>query len=151
MSTQRRENGSTPATKTRRRGPRNRWQRTSCAERAGEEPVNTAPITRYGCACANGGTAPPVTSAWFHPSDQYLSPGTPELATNSLLLDYRKIWFVRPVRCLQLDIRRGSPPPGVGWHSGAGTPATLRSSPPHIPLPPAFARISSTLPQFPAG
>jgi hypothetical protein len=169
MSTQRRENHSTPATKTYRRGPRNHWQRISCTERgvpsrrfvpdgvqsgvpsrrfmpdgvqsAGASgQASLAPAPRHGRAYANGGTAPPATPAW--------------LATNSLQLDHRTIQLVRFVQLVRKDIRHGSrssPPLGAGSRAATGTPATQRSSLLHIPFPPGFARLHPTLPRFPAG
>jgi hypothetical protein len=117
MSTQRREN---------------RWQRTSCTERADTwKQACLLPVAQQSRARANGGTAPPAVSAW--------------LATNSLQLDHRIGQLVRQSH------RRGSPPPGAGSNAATATPATLRSSLPLIPFPSGFARIHPSFPQVPAG
>jgi len=130
MSTQRREN---------------RWQRTSCTERA-EAPGVPTPSPRYGRAVASGRTAPPTSSARFHPTDQDPSMGAPErLATNSLQSDHRTGQLVWQ------DVRRSSPPQGAGNCAVTSTPATHRSSSKHIPILPGLARIHFTLPQAPAG
>jgi hypothetical protein len=148
MSTQRREN---------------RWQRSDCTARAGaSEMTFPAPIMRHGRARASGGTAPPQYPAWLHPSDEDLSPGTPE-ATNSLHLDYRSVlfaWFVQifqlvqfvcPVRLLPQGIRRGSPPFRVVRLAATGTPTTHGLLLPHIPSPAGITRFHPTLPQDPTG
>jgi hypothetical protein len=154
MSTQRREN---------------RWQRSSSTvggislrqfvpegvQSAGSPgQAGPVPIAHSARAYANGGTAPPATSA-CHPSDEGLSPvATAWLATNSLQSDHRTIQFARflqIVRLVRQDIRRGSPPPGAGRRATTGTPATHRSSLPLIPFPSGFAHLRPTLPQFPAG
>jgi hypothetical protein len=150
MSTQRREN---------------RWQRTSCTLGAGASRVpgdrsaspgwrvsghaTPAPIAQYDRAYANGGTAPPRTSAW--------------LATNSLQSDRRTIKLVKPVRFVPLvplvpffsrDIRHSShssPPSGAALRAATGTLATHRSSLPHIPSSSGFVCLHPTLPRFPAG
>ncbi len=110
----------------------NRWQRTSCTERAGISAENfLLPVAQLIRAQASGGTAPPVFWAW--------------LATISLHLEYRIGQLVRQ------DNRRGSPPPGAGRRPVTATPATLASSFPLIPFPSGFARIHPTLPQVPAG
>ena len=126
MSTQRREN---------------RWRRTSCTKHSeASGSFSPRPVARCACSNASGGTAPPGLLAW--------------LATNSLQLDHRTTQLVRFVRIVHHDIRhssRSSPPPGAGSRAATGTPATRRSSLPHIPFPPGFARLHPTLPQIPAG
>jgi hypothetical protein len=112
MSTQRRENGSTPATKTCRLGPRYRLRTKGCMECAGSyglsSPVN---FGRFDHAHTSAGTAPVgFFPSSFHPIDKDLSLRTPEqLATNSLQSDYRSTQLVRLV---PVNNRRGSPPPG---------------------------------------
>jgi hypothetical protein len=145
MSTQRRENHSTPATKWapgtlwvgHRRGPRNRWQRTNCTDSAGAlRQKNFAPFARQVRAYAKVGTAPPHTAERLHPSDKNPSPGAPaRLATNSLQSDYRTTQFVRQHIG---HISRSSPPSGAGKRAATGTPATYRSSHPLISSPSAF-------------
>ena len=121
MSTQRREGHSTPATKIDRMGPWNRWQRTRCAGCAGVvRRLSLAPVARYGRADADdiGRTAPPDTPA--------------RRVTNSLLKDHHSGQLVWQ------DVRRGSPPHGGTFRSGANGPsATHRSflSPISPPLP----------------
>jgi hypothetical protein len=143
MSTQRREN---------------RWQRTSCTQRAETSSIlgdgsmslvwkvsgnaNPAPVAQHGRAYAKVGTAP----IGFYPSDKDLSPGAPNwLATNSLQSDYSNLQLARQ------NIRRSSPPPGAGCGAALATLATHRSSLPHIPTPSGFVCLHPTLPQFPAG
>jgi hypothetical protein len=112
MNTQRREN---------------RWQRTSCTQRAGasrtpgdgsESPgwrlsghASPAPIAQKSRAHAKVGTAPPATPARFDPSDEVgagapfrvgASPGARDrLATNSLQSDYRTTKLVQHVRLVE--------------------------------------------------
>jgi hypothetical protein len=139
MSTQRRENRSIPATgwvpSGHRRGPRYRWRRTTCTDRASAlghaSPASAAPQFH---AVAAVGTAPPAPPACFRPSGKKLSPGSPRtglrpwggkpgsprtvlrpwggrpgasewLATNSLQSDYRTTQFVRPVRSVSIVSR----------------------------------------------
>jgi hypothetical protein len=138
MSTQRRENRSTPATKTYRRGFRYRWQRTSCTGRARTlGTVFLTPGARHGCAIANGGTAPPEFPA--------------RLATDSLHSGYRIVQPVRFVQIVGQDFRHGSPPFGAGPGRSTGTPAIHGSSPPHIPFPSGLVSLHPALPQVPAG
>ena len=146
MRTQRREDRSTPARKTCRRGPRNRSRLTSSTEGAGVLGMaHTALIARHDRANASDGTAPPG-SLRFCPSDQHLSPGiTRRTATISLQKDYRIVLLV-----LQ-ELRRGSPPFGAGIGAEIGTPANHGSSLPHIPSPSGFATLHPTLPQVLAG
>jgi hypothetical protein len=125
------------------------WQRMSCSERAGAWKYSSpAHIARFVCAVATGQTAPLLSIlwsawAWFHRSDEILSPGTKRLATKFLQSDHLIRPLVRPV--LKAD-RRGSPP------LGAGRPeASPRSSLPHIPFPSGLARFQRTLPQGPIG
>lgn len=152
MSTQRRENRSTPATTTCRRGPRYRRQRTRCAESDGASRLEgLASSAWYDRAAANGGTARPIISACFDPSDQSWSPGWKRLATNSLQLDYR---MVRLVWLGVHDFRHGtrsSPPLGVGRSVDPGTPATHRLFLSFTPSPSGFARIHPSSPFDPAG
>ena len=135
MSTQRRES---------------RWRRMSCIESAKAlGHTNPALIARNTYADASGGTAPPASSASFHPSDEDLSPGAPEwLATNSLQLGYR---IVRLFQIVRQEVRQFSPPFVAGAGAATGTPAIHGSSPPHIPSPTGYACIHSTLPWVPAG
>jgi hypothetical protein len=133
MSTQRRENYPSPATKTNRCGPRNRWQRRSCARSAKVSGhANPAPIAPHRRAFATVGSAP----NW--------------VAANSLQSDHSYLDFVTPAWFFQQDIRRGSPPPGAGFGAAGGTLTTRRSSLPFIPSPSGFADFHPTLPQFPA-
>jgi hypothetical protein len=131
MSTQRRENRSAPATKIFRRGPRNSWQRTSCAERtrvSGGIPAGS--VVQFARASANVVTA---------------SPEFPDrMATNSLQTE-------KPIEQLVgQGNRRGSPPSGRDVCAAAGPSATLRSSLFLILIPSVFARLHPTLPQAPA-
>lgn len=129
-----------------------RWQRKSCMERAGtSEQVRPVPVACYTRANANGGTAPPVATAWFNPTDEDLSMGaTAWLATNSLQSDHRIRKLVRPVRFVIQAIRRGSPPFWAGARAATGTPATYASSLRHIPSPPVLKRLHPTSPRVPA-
>jgi len=147
MSTQRREN---------------RWRRTSCFAGAGLSgipgggllPLGWRPsgiafpglIARRNRTDANGGTAPPVSLAWFHPSDKNSSPGASAwLATNSLPSGTRIVQLV-----LQ-DPRHGTPPFGAGPGAASGTPANLGAPLPRISPPSASARLHPALPRVPAG
>jgi hypothetical protein len=109
-----------------------RWQRKGCTEREGAPGYTyPAPGTRSGRADASGVTAPelPIVT----------------LATSSLQTD-------RPNdQLVWQDNRRGSPPPGAGRRAATCTPATLRSSLPHVLILASFARLHPTLPQAPAG
>ena len=144
MSTQRRENRSTPATNICRWGLRCRWRRTSCTGRT-EESGKTVPalIARKACADASGGTAPPGFSE--------------RLATKSLQMGCRSVQLVqfvqlvRLVRFVLLNLRQGSPPFGAEPGEETGTRAIYGSSIPHIPSPSGVARLHSTLPRVPAG
>ncbi len=147
MSTQRRESRSSPARMTDRRDARIPARRTPCTRLVGaQELFGSAPTTVQGPVHVSGGTAPPVIPARFRPSDEDPSPGAPELATNSLQSDYRRIEFVQPV-C----IMRGLPPPAALRRQDAAVPAINGSSLPPIPFPSGLARLHPTLPQFPAG
>jgi hypothetical protein len=148
-----------------------RWQRRSCTERAGTfrttgdrswsrgwtvtRQIRLAPGARHDRADANDRTAPPAKQVRYRSDNVHQSSGAPEwLATNSLQSDYRTKQLVRSVRIVHKDIRpssSSSPPPGAGRRTNFGTPATQRSSFPHIPFPSGFARLLPTLPQFPAG
>jgi hypothetical protein len=147
MSTQRREN---------------RWRRISCIA---SEDFSGIPggvflpsrlresgkkipgsIARRNRTDANGGTAPPGFSAWFYPSDERLSPGTPEwLATNSLQSGYRIVQLVPQ------DLRHGSPPFGALPGAAIGTLAIHGTPLPHICPPPGPAPFHPALPRVPAG
>jgi hypothetical protein len=142
MSTQRREIRSTPATKTRRRGVRCRWQHISCMNRAGADGRSSlAPVARYGYLRAIGLTAHPER---FHPVDNELSPGTPaRSATDSLQKDQRKVRFLRHI------VRHGYPPLG-SRSAQPGFPSHGSSLSP-ISILPGSARLHLTLPQAPAG
>jgi hypothetical protein len=143
MSTQRREN---------------RWQRTSCMERAKASGVpgdrfcsqgwgiiglqSPVPIARQGHAHATVGTAPPhamgsLLTAW--------------LATNSLQSDHRTIQFVRLVPRNICPNSRSAPPSERGNRATPGAPATQRSSLPFIPFPSGFELPYPVRPQFPVG
>jgi hypothetical protein len=142
MSTQRRES---------------RWRRQCCTEGTGASRLESlAPLAFQVRANANDGTAPPRIAAG--------------LATNSLQLGDRNaqlvqlvqfVQFVLRIRLVQLvqlaqlvsqqDDRIGSPPPGAERLAVSGTPATRRSSLPHIPSPSGLARLHRTLPRVPAG
>ncbi len=144
MSTQKRENRTTPATKTRRPGARCRWQRMSCTERAGDRGrYFPSSIASYFRADADGGTAPLwsiIWSIWAW------------LATEFLQLDQLPGQLVRPDFTAE---RTGSPtppwvssPPICGKASGA--PVSTRSSLPPIPFLPGSSRLHLPLPQDPA-
>jgi hypothetical protein len=138
MSTQRREN---------------RWRHIGCSVCA--EVLGFAiPDPKAGRvrANANGGTAPPDTSA--------------RLATISLQLGFRFLQLVQFVRlvCLvqivqfvefvqfvRTGLRLTSPPFGAGVGAASGRPANHGSSLPHIPSPPGLSRLPLTLPWVPAG
>ncbi len=149
MSTQRREDRSIPATKVCRRGPRNRWQRTSCTGRAGTQGDSApGPRVQLGTTQASAGAVPPESSACL-PFDGTLSLEIKAwLATNSLQSDYRIVQLVQIVR---EDFRLGSPPSRAGFGRATGAPANHGSSPPHIPSPCIDARFHPTLPRVPAG
>jgi hypothetical protein len=140
MSTQKRENRASPATKIRRRAVRCRWQRIKCTERArGKALPSPAHFARYVRAVAGGRTAPLLSilwSTWAWLATQFLQP------------DHHFGQLVRPV--LKAD-HRGSQPPGVSNRAALGTQASPRSSLPHIPDPSGLARLHLPLPQVPAG
>jgi hypothetical protein len=154
MSTQRRENGSTPATKTCRRGPRGRWQRycTECTRETGR--IWLILLGWFVRAVATVGTAPTHASlslraSSFHPSDEGLSPGTPEwLATNSLQSGHR---FTQPVRQEICRPSPSSPPNRAARRAIAGAPATCRSSLRLNPAPSVLERLHPFLAYIPAG
>ena len=133
MSTQRREDRSTPATNTCRRGLRYRWQRTSCTDSARASGCLCLGLAaRNGRANAAVGTAPP----------SYLV----RLATNSLQSDYRTASLVR---LIPFDIRqsmRSSPPAPDAERAASGRPAMHGSSLRHAPIPPGFASLHPPLP-----
>jgi len=134
MSTQRRENHSTPSTKIYRRGPRN-WQRKNCTDVVkGADQIWLALIAWFARAMARVGTAPPDKSA--------------RLATNSLQMGHRNTQLVR------LHHRRAPHNPPPNWaarHATTGTPATRRSSLPLTPTPSVLERLHPSLPKIPAG
>ncbi len=124
MSTQRRENRITPATKWapfgHRRGLRCRWLSIDRMEREKSIGVSdSAPLAQKAHADASGGTAPPGFFRFW-------------LATNSLQSDYRNTQLVRLVA---FDIRRGFAAPGAGHRAAAVTLKSFGSSFPHIPSP----------------
>jgi hypothetical protein len=133
MSTQRREDHSTPATKTCRRGPRYRWQRTRCTDSA-RASGHLCPglAARNGRANASVGTAPPF----------YLA----RLATNSLQSDYRTASLVRPVPFSIRQSMRSSPPTLGAESAASGRQAMHGSSLRHTPIPPGFASLHPPLP-----
>jgi len=133
MSTQRRENHSTPATKINRSGPRIRRQHRSCTWSAKDSwQVCPAPSALDRRALATVGTAP----NWVPKS--------------SLQSDHSYLNFVTPAWNFQQDIRRGSPPLGAGFSAATGTLTTRGSSLPFIPSPSGFTDFHPALPQFPA-
>jgi hypothetical protein len=133
MSTQRREDHSTPATKTCRRGPRYRWQRSSCTDRArASGRLRPGLAARNDRANATVGTAPPY----------YLV----RLATNSLQSDDRTATLVRLVSFHIRQSMRSSPPALGAERAAPGRPATHGSSLRHTPTPPGFALLHPPLP-----
>jgi len=140
MSTQKRVNWDTPATKTRRREPRYRSQHKRCTDRAGAGCVPLpAHIARYVCAAAKGRTAPLMSIIWS---------ALAWVATEFLHSDHHTRQLVQPVP--EAD-RRGSPPPRVRSRAAQGKQASPRSSIPRIPYPSGFVSIHRTLPQGPQG
>ena len=140
MSTQKRVNWDTPATKTRRRGPRYRSQPIKCTNRAGVGCIPLpGPIARYVYTVANGRTAPLLSIFWS---------AVAWVATKFLLSDHPTRQLVRPV--LMAD-RRGSPPPRARSRAALGKQASPRSSIPHISYPSGFGRVHPPLPQAPDG
>jgi len=140
MSTQKRGNGTTPATKTRRRGPQYRSQQRRCMDRAGVGCIPLpAHIARYVFAAAKGRTAPLVSIVWS---------ALAWVATKFLHSDHHIGQLVRPV--MKAD-RRGSPPPRVASRAALGKQASPRSSLPHIPYPSGLASIHRIWPHAPAG
>ena len=143
MSTQRRADRSTPATKTCHWGPR-RWQRTSCTDRTKDLGRISASLTvRKHCAHANRGTAPPGVLAKGEEAS-LMAP----VATNSLQSDYRIVkLFKRDVS----HSSQSSPPFGAGNRAVCGPPASFGLSLTPVPSPSGFAPLHPTLPQAPAG
>jgi hypothetical protein len=140
MSTQRRENGSTPATKTCRRGPRDRWQRTSCTESAkGLGQIWLTFIALFVRAIAKVGTAP------LHAGTRLQAV---RLATNSLQTGHRT---TQPVRQEICRISHSSPPLRAASRAIPGTPATRRSSLSLTPAPSGLDHLHSPLALLPAG
>jgi hypothetical protein len=140
MSTQRREDGCTPATRTYRRGPRNRWQRMSCTDGASELSLLwLALVAWFARVTAKVGMAPPKETVCFP---------TAWLATNSLHSDHHATQLVRQ------DFRRtscSSPPLRAARSATVGKPATRRSSLPLILFPSALVSLHPSLPNYPAG
>ena len=140
MSTQKRVNWDTPATKTRRRGPRHHSQNIRYTDRAGAGCIPLpAHIARCAYAAAKGRTAPLLSIVWS---------ALAWVATKFLHSDHHTRQLVRPV--LEAD-RRGSPPPQARSRAGLGKQASPRSSIPHISYPSGFGCIHRTLPQGPVG
>jgi hypothetical protein len=144
MSTQKRENRYRPATETCRMGPRFRWHRLICTERAGGRgTIVPTPFARYSCAGSSGGTAPLLTAFWSF---------WVRLATIFLHADKSNGQRVRPAFPAE---RTASPPPlGASrpqfWHGARGASVSPRSSLPPIPFPSGPACLHLTLPQSPA-
>jgi hypothetical protein len=155
MSTQRRENRWQRTGYTEREGS-NRQFLTDGAQRAGPPGLVVPGLTKpFPCANADGGTAPPGKPAWFHPSDEDPSPGTPvRLATNSLQRDYsivQSVQIVQLVRLVSQDKRRDSPPFKAGSSAATGVPATHGLFLSLNVFPFGFARLHPTLSRVPAG
>src|SRR5579859_1474760 len=120
MSTQRRET---------------RLRSTGCMERAGSYGLSSSAFSaQFDHAHANGETAPAGFSA-------------NRVATDSLQSDYRS---TQPVRLVRKNIRRGSPPSGVGRSATAATLKSFGSSHSHIPSLSGPARFHHSLPRVPA-
>jgi hypothetical protein len=135
MSTQKRVNGTTPATKTRRRGPRYRSQPVRCTKREGVGCIPIpAHIARYVCAAANGRMAPLLSILWS---------ALAWAATKFLHSDHQFRQLVRPSPVAD---RRGLPPPRVRSRAAMGKQASPRSSIPHISYPSGLVSIHRTLP-----
>ena len=138
MSTQKREDCSTPATRICRRETW-RWQRRSETEPAGARSFpSPAHLAEYVFAAANGRTASLLPIVWS---------ALAWVATKFLQSDHQHGQLLRPVFIHGL---RGSPPGLAGCRAPLGTQATPRSSIPHIPYPSGPARLHPPLPQFPA-
>ena len=127
MSTQKREDPSTPATTTSRRGSWG-WQHMSCTERAG--------VARHVCAAAKGQTAPLMSIFWS---------AVAWLVTKFLQPDRPDRQLARPRLSAE---HRGSPPPLVRSRVSLTKQASPRSSNPHIPDPSGPVRLRPPLPQF---
>jgi hypothetical protein len=139
MSTQRRENGTTPATTIRRRGARDRGQRDSTDFVGGLSFIWLMALTWLARAIAAVETAPTQEA-------HRLNAGW--LATKSLQSDHRTIQLVRK------DVRRiarSSPPLRAGRSATPGMPAARRLSPRFTPIPSVFERLHPFRPQTPAG
>jgi hypothetical protein len=139
MSTQRREN---------------RWQCNCAGYARGWSQIWLLFLVWFARAIATVGTAPTNANfrlrlSNFHPSDEDLSPGTPDqLATNSLQSGHR---FTQPVR---QELRRPShsaPPSQAARRSSAASPATRRSALSLIPSPSVPERLHPSLAHIPAG
>jgi hypothetical protein len=139
MSTQRREDGTFAATKFCRRGTRDRWQRTTCTDRAhGLSQVWFFLMAWFLRAMATVGTAPP--------KEALCSP-TAWTATDSLQSD-------TIIKLVRQDLRRtshSSPPIPAGLGATIGIPTTRRSSLPLTPSPSVLLRPHPSSPNHPAG
>jgi len=133
MSTQRRENGSAPATKTFRRGPRSRCRRRTCRERA-----------------LTPGLAPAVFPVRRDLANAIAETATRRderrLATDSLQSDR---YTRQHVRLGFKQIGRGSPPDGDDRGRKAATTAFFEVILSAHPLTFRLARFHQTLPQLP--
>ena len=139
MSTQRREN---------------RWRRKSCAEGTGASRLESLARLAFEVrASANDGTAPPRIAAGLATNSPQLGDHIVQLV--QFVQFVLRITLVQLVQLAQLgsqqDDRIGSPPPGAERLAVSGTPATRRSSLPHIPSPSGLARLHPSLPRVPAG
>jgi hypothetical protein len=129
MSTQKREDHSTPSTKIYRREIWSR-QHTDSTKRAS--------VARHACAAAKGRTASLLSILWS---------ALAWLATKLLQTERPIRQLVQPSLSAE---RRGSPPPLVGSRASLSRQASPRSSIPRIPEPSGLARFRRSLPQFPA-
>jgi hypothetical protein len=139
MSTQRREDGHTSATKACRRGPRDRWQKFNSVHAAGLGHSWLVLMAWFARIIATVGTAPPLAAE----KQQAL-----RLATNSLQPDYLDI---QPVRLPFRRASRTAPPIPAGRRTTAGVPATRRSSLRLTPTPSAVESLHPFRSKTPAG
>jgi hypothetical protein len=142
----------------------NRWQPTSCTERAvasGAPGDGSSSLGWSSGAPGDGsssqgwkvlGLLAPAPHAPRDRAPAMVGTAPPQaivrlqatwLATNFLQSDHL---FAQLVRLVEQDIRRGSPPPG-----DATRPVSPRSSLPLTPSPSVLKRLHPTLPQLPAG
>jgi hypothetical protein len=139
MSTQRRENGTTPATIDRRRGARDRRQPKSTDQVGGLSLIWFMALTWLARVIAAEETAPLCQASRL---------GINRSATESLQSDYRTIQLVRK------DVRRiarSSPPLRAVRSANPGMPATRRLSSRLTPMPSVIERLHPFRPQTPAG